>query len=85
MNEHVATDRWFLDQNLTLLECGKASHGFFGILNWLNESRLNVPFYKTIFKSHLQIMNEDAFHKIQDQMKEVFHLYNYNSFDTKQQ
>ena len=83
MNEHNPNDRWFLDQNLTLLDCGKASYGFFGILNWLNESRLNIPFYKTIFKSHLQIMTEDAFQKIQVQMKEIFYLFDYKYFETK--
>ena len=75
MDENNKIDKWFLDQNLTLLDCGKASYGFFGILNWINEGRLNIPFYKTIFKSTLQIMTEDTFQKIQVQMKEINHLF----------
>ena len=74
MKEFNQNDKWFLDRELTLLDCGKASYGFFGLLNWLNESRLNIPFYKTIFKSHLQIMTEEVFQKIQEQMKEIYHL-----------
>ena len=44
MNEKNNTDKYFMDRDLTLLECGKASYGFFGIINWINERRLNIPF-----------------------------------------
>jgi len=64
-----------MDRDLTLLECGKASYGFFGIINWINERRLNIPFYKIIFKSHIQIMSNDTFLKIQDQMKKLYDFY----------
>ena len=64
-----------MDRDLTLLECGKASYGFFGIINWINERRLNIPLYKIIFKSQIQIMSNDTFLKIQDQMKELYDFY----------
>ena len=52
---------WLLDHYKSLLSCGNASSGFFGLLNYLNEKKWNTTLYKVMFKSHINVMTEDTF------------------------
>ena len=74
MNEKSESDKYFLDRDLMLMKFGNANNGFFGLINWVNEKKLNIPFYKAIFKSHLQTMSNESFLTIQDRMKSIYNI-----------
>ena len=42
MDDKNPSDRYFLDHDRSLLSCGKASFGFYGLLNQINEKKWNV-------------------------------------------
>ena len=60
---------WLLDHDKSLLSCGNASSGFFGIINYLNDKKWNISLYKMMFKSHINVMTEDTFQQVQKIME----------------
>ena len=42
MDPNNEIHKWFLDHDKSLMSCGNASSGFFGILNFLNDKKWNV-------------------------------------------
>ena len=66
---------WLLDHDKSLLSCGNASSGFFGLLNYLNEKKWNTTLYKVMFKSHINVMTEDTFQQVQKIMEPLYDLF----------
>ena len=69
MDPNNPIHKWFLDHDSALMSCGKASSGFFGILNYLTDKKWNVTLYKHMFKSHINVMTEDTFQQVQKIME----------------